>query len=444
MLKMTGCGSHMFHIDCSCPTFADDMLVASLSKLGLEELIKVCYDYSLRWRFSYNVQKCAVIVFNESKTEFHKSSRQWSIGNCFIEEVEKFKHLGIICNKYLSLDDVIHDSCSKLKNTFLSLISSGIHENGFHPINCKKIYNSAVIPKALFGCELWNGLLPRHNDTLEKAHRFCIKFMQSLPGRTRTDVALSLLGVNPIANEIDYKKLIFFQQLCSDSVACVTKEMFIYRLVNFIENPKFKIGFIPDIFKILNKYSLKYILDNFLETGTFMPKYTWKRLIRKRIDNLVKEEWYVRLSADLNLCNLLTFHDGYDPCSFWKASRGNLKLLKCSQSCVKLIGMYFTDCGLNPCRACGERNINQTEHIILYCKSVESQRNLLWQNIVTMFGFKSYKKFINLCPSDQVISLFSSLKNILTDRSDIAKCENLIMYSLHNMLRIARCNAVNN
>ena len=33
--------------------------------------------------------------------------------------------------------------------------------------------------------------------------------MQSLPNRTRTDVALSLLGCNPVITDIDYKKLIF-------------------------------------------------------------------------------------------------------------------------------------------------------------------------------------------------------------------------------------------
>ena len=34
--------------------------------------------------------------------------------------------------------------------------------------------------------------------------------MQSLPNRARTDVALRLLGCNPIITDIDYKSLFFF------------------------------------------------------------------------------------------------------------------------------------------------------------------------------------------------------------------------------------------
>ena len=55
------------------------------------------------------------------------------------------------------------------------------------------IYKSIVLPKALYGCEVWSQLSPTQLSTLERAHRFCVKFMQSLPRNTDTDVTLSLL-----------------------------------------------------------------------------------------------------------------------------------------------------------------------------------------------------------------------------------------------------------
>ena len=42
--------------------------------------------------------------------------------------------------------------------------------------------------------------------SLERAHRFCIKFMQSLPKYTSTDVSLALIGVYPIEAEIDFSR----------------------------------------------------------------------------------------------------------------------------------------------------------------------------------------------------------------------------------------------
>lgn len=67
-----------------------------------------------------------------------------------------------------------------------------------------------VLPKALYGCELWDNLATKHLDTLEKAHRFCVKYMQLLPKRTSTDLAFSLLNLYDIELEIDNRKLIFF------------------------------------------------------------------------------------------------------------------------------------------------------------------------------------------------------------------------------------------
>ena len=63
-------------------------------------------------------------------------------------------------------------------------------------LSCKKIYSSVVLPKALYGCESRFCLTASQILIYEKkTHRFCVKFMQGLSIRTRTDAALSLLGI---------------------------------------------------------------------------------------------------------------------------------------------------------------------------------------------------------------------------------------------------------
>ena len=44
---------------------------------------------------------------------------------------------------------------------------------------------------------------------METAHRFCIKYMQGLHRRTRTDIALSMIAIYAIESEIDFKKTYF-------------------------------------------------------------------------------------------------------------------------------------------------------------------------------------------------------------------------------------------
>ena len=83
------------------------------------------------------------------------------------------------------------------------MINSGVYEDGFHPPTSKHLYQTIVSPKDLYGCELWSNLKRDHIDKLVTAHRFCLKYMQSLPKDTRTIIALSCVGAVPIETEID-------------------------------------------------------------------------------------------------------------------------------------------------------------------------------------------------------------------------------------------------
>ncbi len=94
----------------SCPTVADDMVLAPLSKYGLDQMMGEWYNYSCRWRYEYNPSKCAVIVFNESKRRYTQSIRKWKIGPHEVKETDKYTHLGIICDKYMNLTDTVTES----------------------------------------------------------------------------------------------------------------------------------------------------------------------------------------------------------------------------------------------------------------------------------------------------------------------------------------------
>ena len=107
-----------------------------------------------------------------------------------------YKHLGISLNKPLSIDGNVNEAASKFKGTFHRL-------GGFNPIIIRRIYKTFVLPKALYGCELWHILLPKHIDLLEKSHKFCLKFIQSLPRRTSTYLAFSLLNIKRIVYDIN-------------------------------------------------------------------------------------------------------------------------------------------------------------------------------------------------------------------------------------------------
>ena len=132
-------GLFVHNINCGSLAVADDKLALSLSKHGMDTLVKICYMHSSKWRYELQPPKCVVIVFNESPLDYRIGNRIWSIGDANVEEDIMYKQLGIYLNKYLSIDDDIKEAASKLKGTFVSLVNSGIHEGVLtqsHPNIC--------------------------------------------------------------------------------------------------------------------------------------------------------------------------------------------------------------------------------------------------------------------------------------------------------------------
>ncbi len=252
------------------PDSRRDMVLASFSKTGLSNLMDMCYQYSQQWRYEFNAAKCAVIVFNESDNDYLTRNRQWHLGRDTVDESRDYTHLGESISSNMSLDINIKEAVRKLKGSFIGIANSGVHEYGLHPLTSMKLYKSVVLPSALYGCELWNKLSVTDLETIERAHKFCIKYIQGLPTRTPTVVASSLLGVNPIECEIDAMKLKFMGQLCRLSCDFRVKHIFLNRLTNYESNPGAALGFIRDIQRLLRKYSLQHVLESYVDSGQLL------------------------------------------------------------------------------------------------------------------------------------------------------------------------------
>ena len=190
---------------------------------------------------------------------------------------------------------------AKLRGTFFSIVSNGIYENGLHPVTSFKIYKSVVIPKALYGCELWHDISKSQMIKLERSHKFCIKYIQCIESKTRSDIALSLLGCRSLESEIDYKKLIFIGQLCLLSTEFLAKDLFNNRLIRYIEDPLNKSGFFPDLCRVLQKYELEYFLNNYAEFGVFPSKYHWKTIVKNSIEKVNISSITIRMDSDPKL-----------------------------------------------------------------------------------------------------------------------------------------------
>ena len=78
-----------------CPTVADDMMLMSYTKSGLQRLMTKCYINSLQNDYTYNSSKSKVVVYNETDADYRQQKRIWALGPDSVDESSQFNHLGI-------------------------------------------------------------------------------------------------------------------------------------------------------------------------------------------------------------------------------------------------------------------------------------------------------------------------------------------------------------
>ena len=185
-----------------------------------------------------------------------------------------------------------------------------IIKQGIHPIVCSKIILQLCYTKAVYGCELWNNLTNNEMLLLERAHRYVCKYVQGLPKLTRTHKCITLLGWTTIECYIDSKKLLFFGRLCNMPSRFLPKQIFITRLLLYLNNCKaISGGFIPDIIKTVRKYDLFSYADNFVKTSSFPSSKKWKYLIKSSVIAYGEHCLYERSNIDTDFTYFRLFQE---------------------------------------------------------------------------------------------------------------------------------------
>ena len=103
-----------------------------------------------------------------------------------------------------------------------------------NPLTLRTLYYSCVIPKAMYGSEHWSGVSNSDMSKLKSSHRLCVKFAQSYRHNKDTDFRLCTFGSVPLLNIVEYRKLVFFGQLCRLLSKYLANTAFNLRLIRFL------------------------------------------------------------------------------------------------------------------------------------------------------------------------------------------------------------------
>ena len=120
-----------------------------------------------------------------------------------------------------------------IRSTYLALATLVAGQDGAIPLTLCKLYSLSVLPKALFGCELWHNISRSDMRQIGIAHHFCLKHSQGFRRDTRSDIVKGMLGITSIEAYIDKQKLAFFGSVFRTPPTDLVNQLITYRLFNY-------------------------------------------------------------------------------------------------------------------------------------------------------------------------------------------------------------------
>ena len=139
-------------INIPCLFWADDLVLISTTKEGLQNQLNVVNEYCSDWKLTLNTEKTKTIIFNKTGATLKK--HQINYGGELIKTVKYFNYLGIT----LDSNGKFHTAINELSKKPAKAAGRLYKLSTFNYITIKTLletFNSLVKPILLFSSEIW-------------------------------------------------------------------------------------------------------------------------------------------------------------------------------------------------------------------------------------------------------------------------------------------------
>ena len=248
----------------------------------------------------------------------------------------------------------------------------------------------------LYGCKIWNNMSETDLHVLEATNQFAAKKIQGLCSTTRSEAATGGIGLSTIEGYINKAKLFFLYRIMKSPSTTIHKYLFITRFSSYLNKLVAKpLGFIPDIFRILEKYGLLDCIDNYLADGTLPSEHEWKTLVKERLARNQSDIWLKGVSEKPELINYGKVHANLQPLNLWEVAKRNPLYIREILNTVNII------CGNVPqalvtavtvegthfkCKLCAKDLTDVSRHFLLDCPYSRRSREYMFDKIQDLFG----------------------------------------------------------
>jgi len=144
----------------SCLLYADDLVLLSNSKEGLQNSLNALNEYSTKWFLEVNEVKTKCLVFSKGRQP--RLSQFW-LGKTRLQFCEEYCYLGIIFSRSGNFKAAVKALTEKANGAMFSIVRNLYKHRSIDHRVMLDIFDKMVLPIALYGVQIWGvNFLPQN------------------------------------------------------------------------------------------------------------------------------------------------------------------------------------------------------------------------------------------------------------------------------------------
>ncbi|MEW8544375.1 MAG: reverse transcriptase family protein, partial [Candidatus Thiodiazotropha sp.] len=383
LLRKLGVGMSIGHIDCCAPTCADDVALLATTTISLLLLLYVVNYYIGRERYCINASKSADVVLYGGKKVVDNGTVR--LGGDVINRSPSEVHLGVDRNQSGRVD--IEARVQTGRRTMYAMMGAGAFGcSGVAPPLVAHLWKTFALPRMLYSLEVFQ-LAERDITQLERLQRSTLRRILNLPVNVALTAVYGLLGLRPIRQELDLRKLTLLGSIL------LQRDTLEYEIaqrqlsVKSIDSG----SWFSECNRLLYKYGLPNIYTADKEISTLKK---WKQQIKEAIDSYIHSQWVSDCKKSLKYLNIDSLQVGKMHHSL-SSLPNNVRDVKKANTKLRLLtgtyilqenrvkfNQYVVDDTCTLCLA----NAESREHFLVECSSLEKVRQQFKPHIVQLLS----------------------------------------------------------
>ena len=139
--------------------------------------MKVTYEYSRKWRFSFNYDKCSVVVYNNEQAptiqygvcvDVCTCGYHWLLGKKLIKQEYVYKYLGMELDTQLTQREFRERIYKKARGNISRVWSMGMSQGSLSVKACINLYEALVRSVMEYGAEVWKDVVWEEGERVQR------------------------------------------------------------------------------------------------------------------------------------------------------------------------------------------------------------------------------------------------------------------------------------